>query len=77
MECCYYMNYTYLHTFQSFLTLYFVMLPVGFWNTVRFDLLLMDELLTRLGDISANKLEDVMSNEPVYKIIMLDLVGIL
>lgn len=33
--------------------------------------------MTRLGDISANKLEDVMSNEPVYKIIILDLVGIL
>ena len=35
----------------------------------------MDDLLTRLGNTSANKLEDMMSNKPVCKI--LDLVGIL
>lgn len=71
------MKSTYVHVFQSFSTNYFVILPVGFWNTVRFDLLLMDDLLTRLGDTNANKLEDMMSNKPVCKIIILDLVGIL
>ena len=69
------MKYTYVHVLQSFSTHYFVMQPVGFWNIVRFDLLLMDDLLTRLGNTSANKLEDMMSNKPVCKI--LDLVGIL
>lgn len=62
---------------SHFPTHYFVMLPVGFRNTVRFDLLLMEDPLTRLVDTSANKLEDVMSNKPVCKIITLDLVGIL